>query len=212
MVTLEFYNYVLSLIGEQPMLSSDGDLGSLLANSVYSSTLAIVQSSRATFFERMFTATATNNDYLVPAFSLPNELVQLYSMWLVTPQSDLIEMHRQPLQSLTYGNHYFSYDIIGNDVYFSRNVVRPTDVKLRGLFVPNTKIADDVVSPIPQPAIPAVAHGAASIMCLSYVDDANAAASHKKISDELTLLLRQQYGASRGRNFNLNPSVGGAFV
>lgn len=212
MPTLEFYNYVLSLIGEQPLLSSEGDLGSLLANSVYSSTLAVVQSSRATFFERLYTATATNSDYLVPAFTLPNELVQLYEMWLVDSQSNLLLMHRQPFDRLNYGNHYFSFDTIGNDVYFSNNIVRPATVKLRALFAPNTKIADDLAFPVPQPAQPAIAHGAASIMCLSYVDDGNAAASHKKISDELTAMLRQQYGVNRGKTFNMNSSVNGAFV
>lgn len=201
--TLDFVNYVLSLIGEQPLLSTAGNLGQLVRNSIYSSTLSIVQATRASFFEQFITGTTTNLDPLVPALVLPEETVQVLEVAIVDASGDFITIHRLELSQMSYYPAY-TYDIIGSNLYLSKSVDRPAQVKVRALVLPTLPTADDAPVSIPKPLQPAIAHSAASILCLSYIDDGNAAAQHKRIADEMTLMLRQQFGITKGRTFNMS--------
>jgi len=197
------FNYVLSLIGEQPLLSSAGNLGQLVRNSLYTSTLAVVQSSRASFFEQFVTGTATNDDYLVPAMVVPTDVIQVLDVLYADPYVNLVPLSRQELVNFNRSYPDYTYDIVGSNLYISPRIPRPANIRLRALVVPSIPTADDTLVSIPKPALPAVAHGAASILCLSYVDDGNAAAQHERLADELTMALRQQYGITRGRTFNI---------
>lgn len=203
MNTLEFVNYVLSLIGEQPLLSTAGNLGQLVRNAIYSSTLSIVQTTRASFFEQFITGTATNVDYLVPALVLPEETIQVLEVAIVDISGDVITLQQLPHSQMLYYPAY-TYDIVGNKLYLSKTVDRPINIRVRALVLPTVPTADDAPVGIPKPIQPAIAHGAASILCLTYVDDSNAAAQHKNIADEMSLMLRQQFGITRGRVFNMS--------
>lgn len=206
MSVLEFINYVLSLIGEQSMLSSAGNLGQLTRNCIYSSTLAVVQSTRATFFEQLITGTATNVDYKVPALVLPTEVAQVQDVSIDDGFGNLSPLHRQEFALLNSSFPLGTYEIIGSNVYLNANIPRPIDVLVRALVIPTLPVSDSATFSLPKPVQPAVAHLAASILCLSYVDDANAAAQHKRMADEMILMLRQQFGISKGRTFNVGHS------
>lgn len=201
--TLDFINYVLSLIGEQPLYTSAGNLGQLVRNSIYTSMLGVVQTSRASMFEQYLTATVVNLDSNVPAYTIPDDLVQLLNVSFVDAtltKGLLVSISRKEVISNNAG---YYYEVVGNSLYLSQAIDRPVQLKLRALVVPTLPTADDAPIALPKPVLPAIAHGAASILCLSYVDDANASSMHKRMADEATNMLRQQFGITRGRAFNM---------
>jgi len=203
MPTLDFFNYVLSLVGEQPLATTAGNLGMLTRNAIYTSLLTVVQSKRANFFEKLLSGEVTNVDYLVPAFSLPDEVTQVLNVWLVDQVTgEMVQLVQQPLSTQTVPT--LSYDIIGNKLYINKGITRPAQLSIRALVIPTLPTSDTDDVGIPAPLRPAIAHGAASILCVSYIDDGNAAAQHKRLADEAMLMLRQQFGIARGRHFNLS--------
>lgn len=203
MLTLEFVNYVLSLIGEQPLATSAGNLGTLARNAIYTSLLTTVQFTRANFFEKLLSGQVTNEDYLVPAFKLPDETTQVLNVWLVDPITDtMVPLKQQELSLQSIPS--FTYDIIGNQLFLNKGITRPAQLTIKALVIPTLPASDTDDIGFPSPIRSAVAHGAASILCLSYVDDGNAAAQHKRLAEEAMLMLRQQFGITRGRQFNFS--------
>lgn len=184
-------------------MSTAGNLGQLTRNSIYTSTLAVVQSSRASFFESIVTGTATNADYMVPALVLPTDVVQLLDVSVADVNGRLQPLRCQELHELANGYPVYSYALVGSSLYLNLFLERPINIQVRALLVPTVPTADDALIGLPKPVQPAIAHGAASLLCLSYVDDANAAAQHKRTADELTLMLRQQFGITRGRSYSM---------
>lgn len=203
MNVLEFCNYVLSLCGEQPLLSTTGNLGSLLRNAIQTALLKVTQETRATFFEQMITMTATDDSYLVPAGTLPDEVAQVFNVWLVA--SDCVyPLARSAFEKLNYMSPLYSYDIIGSDLYLNASIVRPAELRLKVLAVPTLPIADDAEVNFPLALHAAIAHTAASIILVSYVDDSSAAAIQQRMAEMLIVNIRNHFGVGRARTFSMN--------
>lgn len=199
MLTLNLINSVLHHIGEQSLATSAGTLGSLARTAIQSALTKVVQETRASFFEQVYTITATNDDYTVPAGQLSTQIAQVYDVvW--NHDSNIIRMMEQPFERLDV---LFGYSIIGNNLYVTRLLNRPIDLQIRALVIPFLPEADDVDSGIPVALQPAVIHQAASILLVTYMDDANAAAIQQRMADTLIATARGQLGITRGRQFNM---------
>jgi hypothetical protein len=200
MNTLELVNNTLSLIGERPIASSTGSLGGITRSALTTAFYSVIQQTRASAFEQILTYTATNPDYLVPIGALPDTVVQLNKMYYTDDNSRVFELKSQRLELLQF--FPTSYTLIGNNIYLTNSFNRPVDIFASVLNVPDLT-ADGVDSGLPKYLIAPVSHLAASILAVSYLDDANVASVHRNMAEELIILVRGQLGRTRARSFNI---------
>lgn len=201
-VTIDLINDTLALIGESPLTTSTGSLGKLTRSVLQTAIFRVIQETRPSFFELMMTATASNEDPFVPAIVLPDNVSEVYSVYFIS-NSLVTKLQSNSFAFITRGLS-LGYCVVGRDVYIGSGFARPADFRLHVLNVPSLPPADDVDSGIPDAAVGAIKHTAASILCSSYLDDANASAVQRNIAQELMNVLRFSYGiASRGRTYSL---------
>lgn len=204
MLTLDLCNNVLALIGERPLTTTVGSLGGIVRQALTTAVYKVVEETRAQTFEQFLTFTATNDDYLVPIGSLPATVVQFNKLqFRVTGSNRICTLKHQPLELLACE---LSFTIVGINLYLTPMLKRPITLFASVLNVPDLP-ADGVVSPLPDYIVGAVSHTAASILSMSYLDDANAAALHRNTAAELVGIIRLQYGATRGKSFNIGGTV-----
>lgn len=200
MFTLDLCNQTLALIGERPLTTTTGSLGGIVRQALTTALFKVVQETRAATFEQFLTFTATNADYLVPVGTIPPTVAQFNKLqYRITGDNRIYTIKSQPLEFLSYEP---SYTIVGANLYLSPTFNRPITLFASVLNVPEIP-ADGVVSPLPDYLVGAVTHTAAAILCQSYLDDGNAAALHKNMAGELVGIIRLQYGATRGKSFNM---------
>lgn len=210
MKVLEFCNQVLALCGEQPLATTAGNIGALLRSCIQTSLYHVAQQTRAACFEQMLMFTATNDDFQVSIGQLPDDLVQITYTWLDTSADyvPLIPLHYREYHELGYGAPEYTYSTVGKDVFLNGRIARPAFVRMRGLVAPVLPTADDSELTIPSVVLQAVAHNAAAIFLVSYIDDANAAAVQQRIADTLIGNVRVQYGQTRGKQYNIGNNNG----
>ena len=200
MFTLELCNQTLALVGERPLTTTTGSLGGIVRQALTTALFKVVQETRAQTFEQFLTFTATNDDYLVPIGNIPLTVAQFNKLqYRVVGDNKILTVKHQPLEILPYD---LSYSIVGANVYLSPMFKRPVTLFASVLNVPSLP-ADAVDSPIPDYLAGCIMHTAASILCMSYLDDGNAAALHRNVAAELIGTARLQFGATRGREFNM---------
>jgi hypothetical protein len=198
--TLDLINNTLALVGERPITTSTGSLGGIVRQALTTALYKVVQETRAQTFEQFLTFTATNDDYLVPIGSIPPTVAQFNKLqYRVVGDNRILTLKHQPLELLPYDR---SYTIVGANVYLSPMFNRPITLFASVLNVPSLP-ADAVDSPVPDYLAGCVIHTAASILCLSYLDDPNASSLHRNIAAELIGIARLQFGSTRGREFNM---------
>lgn len=212
MLVLDFLNGILALTGEQQLASSAGSLGSLVRNVAQTAINSIAQTVRPQQFELMLQLSTTTQDYGVPVGTIPDNVIQIYNVFWrqgsATPYP-YAKLDTQPFEVL---DNRVGYAIIGDKLHVSnllgRDSTYPLVINLHCLMAPVLPTADGADLGIPTLLIPAIQHTAASIMLVSYVDDANAAAQHQRLAETMTAMLRSQVGISRGRQFNLGDRTG----
>lgn len=198
--TLDLYNQTLALIGERPLTTSVGSLGGMVKNAITTALYKVIGETRASTFEQFLTFTGTNDDYLVPIGVVPPTVVQFNKVqYRATGQNTLVTVKHQPLDLLSFT---FGYSIVGANLYLSPMYKRPITLFASALVVPSLP-ADDQPSPVPDYLVGAIVHTAAAILCISYLDDGNAAALQRNLAQELIGLNRLQFGATRGKSFNI---------
>jgi hypothetical protein len=199
--TLDLINNVCSLIGERPLASSTGSLGGIVRSALNNALYTVAQNTRSAEFEKFITFNATNSDYTVPIGTLPSSVVKVreVSFRTAAPNVQIYKLSEQDLDLLPY---WRSYTIIGNNVYLSPMINRPVIIYLLTTNVP-TLNADGDALPFSDALVGAVSHTAAAILCVSYIDDPNAAALHSRISNDLIVTARNNTGVGRGRKFNM---------
>lgn len=204
MVVLDFVNGILSLMGEQPLATSSGTLGQMVKNVAQTAINTVAQTVRPQAFEHIVNMTTTNSDYSVAVGLLPDNVIQIYNVHFVRGTNSPLRLQAIAYEALPTN---YGYSIVGNSVYVSPIIARdmslPLSVSFHVLLAPNLPTADDVDIGIPTLLIPAIQHTAASILLLSYVDDANAASQHQRLAESMTTMLRLQIGVSRGRSYNI---------
>ena len=199
MITLDFINDCLNCVGEQQLISSAGDLGSMVRTFAQAALNKVVQESRASFFEARIGLTGTVADYLVPIGQLPEQALQIQRV-LYNSGYSLYELPEVPFDVLAYN---LAYSVLGVNFYLTSQLARPVTVSIDTTLIPVIPTDDAATLPLPQPAIAAVKHQTAALLLSSYVDDAAGAAVQQKMADTLILNLRNVYGRGRGRSFNM---------
>jgi hypothetical protein len=198
--TLDLINQTLALIGERALATSTGSLGGMVRNALTTALYTVVQQTRASVFEQLLSFTATNTDFLVPIGSIPPNAVQFRKLtFRQTAAGALVVIKEQPLEQLPYTP---SYSVVGDKIYLSPQFARPITLFAQALVVPSLP-SDDTVSPIPDYLAGAVAHTAAAILCISYLDDGNAASLHRNTAQELIAIARLNSGIGKAREFNI---------
>jgi hypothetical protein len=193
MKLLEFINSILALVGEQRLASTSGSLGTLTKNVAQSAVVSVAAAVRPQQFEKLVVV----SNQVQP---LPDSILQIFSVFL-SSQGQLLKLSQLPLEALS---NNVGYSIVGNTMYLSpRIVTTPLEVKVHCLVVPQLPLSDDDDVGIDFILLPAIQHVAASTLLVSYLDDANQAAIHKNIADQLIITLRGTTGISRGRQFNI---------
>jgi hypothetical protein len=204
-VALEIINNVCSLIGERPIASSTGSLGTIVRSAINTAIQTVADETRASSFEKLITFTATNNDYLVPIGVIPSSVSRIREVSIRTdaPNQLVVRLESQSLSLLPY---YYSYTVIGDNLYLSPSIARPVVVYALSTDVP-TLPSDDTVLPFSNSLLPAISHSAAAILCISYLDDANAASLQQRLASDLITRARNNKGVGRARTFNMGGAV-----
>ena len=195
MLTIDFLNSILALIGERSLTSSSGSLGSLVRAMTEAALLKVVQETRANVFQQRISMTATFDDYTIAVGSIPTDVIQIYDCFL-SDTNAYPKMQRMPKQSFANLTWRLGYAIEGNQLFISPHFVRPLTLVLSALVLPFLA-ADGAELTIPTAFIPAIRHTAAALMLVSYVDDSNAASIQQNIADTMITNLRNQYGKGR---------------
>lgn len=206
---LQLVNSTLALLGETSLTSTANAIGALVLTALNSALVMVAQQSRAGIFEKAVGVTVTNPDYLVSAYTIPDNALQVFSVLLrvstgVTGGDKLIPLKYVGLEEL---DEYYSYSIVGRDLYLSSTLARPCTIGVYILELPQLPANDGDTSGIPDVVLPAVRHTAASILYASYLDDANGSAVQRRIAEDFIEKLRTQYGLLRGKSFNMGSSV-----
>lgn len=199
MTTLIFINDCLNCVGEQQLISSAGDLGSMTRTFAQAAINKVVQESRASFFEARIGITATVADYLVPAGVIPEQAIFIQRV-LFNSGYGLKELPEVPFDVLAYN---LAYSILGVNLYITSQLARPATVSIDCTLIPVLPTDDSAPINLPQPCIAAVKHQTAAMLLGSYIDDAAGASIQQATADALIMNLRNTYGRGRGRSFNM---------
>jgi len=194
---LQHLNNTLRLIGEQPLLNSTSTLGDLTKQALDEALLTVVQETRHSSFSTLIAATATNVDYLQPAFALPARVTQVdavfYQAPLTTP-TRLVKLKPGTLETLALN---YRYCIIGNSVYVGNVISRPASFRLKCWQAPALPTLDTDNLPLDSDVVPAFEATAAATLATSYLDDLSQAATLAKRAQDLVARLRLRAGATR---------------
>jgi len=202
---LQLINNVLSLIGEQPLLSSSGRLGLLTVNAINTAIITVAQESRHQSFEVTTPVTVTAPDYLTEAYRLPDNVLQVLAVNVRQSTGSALgdsltaldyvaleELPRRP-----------SYSISSSSIFVSPTLARPLTLSLRLLTHSSLPASDSAPSGLPANVESVVSHAAAAILNVSYLDDANQSAIQRNLAGQLSDKLRTQTGVGRGRTFSM---------
>lgn len=207
---LQLVNSTLALLGESALLNTSGTLGQLVVTALNSALVKVVQETRASVFEQVLTGNVTSEDYLVSSLTLPDNTIQVFSVFLristgVSTGDKLIPLEYSNLEELQEAPRY---SVIGRELFVSPMIARPFTLRVHVLTLPQLPSSDGVDSGVPDIVLPAVRHAAASILYASYLDDANGSAIQRNLATELIEKLRNQYGNFRAKSFNMGKAIG----
>lgn len=193
---LELVNRTLHLCGEQSLANSNGTLGSITKGCIQSALQQVVQMSRSKQFEMIQTFTVTNSDWTVNESNLSSNTLQIMRVRYF----DGINWY--PLSQQEYDGLPWNigYSIVSGNIYVSPLLARPQKIDVLTIVVPQLSgFGDNDTLPFGDLIVPSVIHTAASILLLSYLDDANSAAAQQKIAESFISYLKQQTGMTYGR-------------
>lgn len=203
---LQLINHTLSLIGENQLSTSANQLGTLAVNVLNTAFSSVAQDSRHSSFEIILTGNITEADYLNPAYSIPLDVLQVYKVFVKTTDvtngySVLDELEYLELDCLFDET---GYSIIGNNLYLTRCITRPFTIQIQAVQNYELPALDSDVVDLPDQVLQAVAHTAASILSLSYLDNPNAAATQSNLRNAIIDKLQKQSGSTRAKTFNIS--------
>lgn len=198
MTLLQLINNILRLIGEQPLTSSDGNLGTLAKQSIQSALFTVVSQTRHSSFVKSTVFNVTETDAQLPAFAIPAQCMQISNVFYIdnsnTPSAylKLTAIRREQL-------HYkLGYCVLGTDVLLSHSFVRPLDIALEYYEAPVIEAeADTYTITIAREVVKAIETTAAAWLSLSYLDDSAQQSKFEKLSQFELDQLRRRSGVMR---------------
>ena len=203
---LSFVNHVLSLVGENQLTTTDNQLGRLVVNVINTAIASVAQETRHNAFETLLTATITETDYLLPGYTIPTNVLQILDVTVrvsVDGFGDVIDsLCFVPFHLLDSDT---GYSIINGSLYISKCVARPLTCILHTINTQTLPANDSTTLTLPDQVLYAVAHVAAGILCVSYLDNPNAAAIQNNLAETLQDKIKKQQGIGRGKTYSLTP-------
>ena len=198
MTLLQLINNILRMIGEQPLTSSDGNLGTLAKQSIQSALFTVVSQTRHSSFMKSTSFNVTETDAQLPAFALPSQCMQISNLFYIdenntpTVYSKLSAIRREQL-------HYkLGYCVVGTNVLLSHSFTRPFNVALEYYEAPVIEEeADNFNVDIAIEVLKAVETTAAAWLSLSYLDDSAQQTKFEKLSQFEIQQLRSRSGVMR---------------
>ena len=194
---LTHVNNTLRLIGEQPLLNTTSTLGDLTKQALDEALLTVVQETRHTSFNTLLSFSATNPDYLQPAFVLPSRVTQVDALYYQAPNTTptrLVKLKPGALETL-FNNYRFC--LVGNSVYVGNVLARPTALRLKCWQAPALPSLDTDVISVDSDVVPAWEATAAATLASSYLDDMSQQSTLAKRAQDLVSRLRLRAGATR---------------
>jgi hypothetical protein len=194
---LTHINNTLRLIGEQPLLSSSGNLGDLTKQALDEALLTVVQETRHSSFVSLTSFVASNANYLQPAFALPGRCVQLLTLYYQVPDTSpqrLVKLVPGALETLAT-NHRFL--VVGSQVYVGNVLERPCSLTLKALVAPALPTLDTDNLAVESEVALVVEAVAAALLAYSYLDDGAQANTLERRAQEAVVRLRTRAGLTR---------------
>lgn len=198
MLLLTLINNTLRMIGEQPLDTTVGNLGTLAKQAVQSSIYTVVSQTRHSSFQTSVSYTVTEGDYLLSSFSLPNRCMQISNLFYKNTDTDPISLHKLTPYRREQLAYKVGYCVIGNSVFLGHELKRPFDVILEYYEAPTIEtLADNDVVPIVEEVTKAVEITAAAWLSLAYLDDLQQQNSFTNLSQFEIDQLRKRSGVMR---------------
>jgi hypothetical protein len=194
---LTHINNTLRLVGEQPLLSSSGNLGDLCKQALDEALYVVAAEVRHTSFVQLTTFTVANTDYLQPAFTLPSRCVQVLALYYQTPNTTptrLTKLKQAPLQTLLSS---YSYSIVGSQVFVGNVLTRPFDLRLKSVVAPALPALDTDLLTLDSEVVPVLETVAASLLSSSYLDDSAVTGTLTRRAQDSVARLRNRAGLTR---------------
>lgn len=203
---LELINHTLSLIGENKLTTSDNQLGTLVTNILNTAISTVAQETRHNCFEKIEQPVVTVDDYLSPSYDIPDSVIQILGVNCrvsVKNFGDVLDV--LPYIELSDLDVELGYSVVNGSIYISKNIARPLTLFIHTIQTKELPENDGDLVKLPNQVVYATAHTAASILCLSYLDNPNAASVQRNLAQTLIEKLTKQQGIGRSKSFNLKP-------
>lgn len=195
---LTHVNNTLALIGEQPLTSSVGNLGTLTKRCLQSAIYTVVAETRHTGFLSQTLFTVTNADFTVAAFTLPSLCIQLKNIYWRSVYSTPYQLIKLMPSSFDNLDNNWAYTIVGNQVYIGYRLPRPFTAILEAYLAPSIDgVADSFNLIVPQETEIAIEAVAAGLLASSYIDDLATQASLTRRAETEVMQLRKRAGSMR---------------
>jgi hypothetical protein len=194
-------NDVAAQIGEQPLLSSVGNLGTLIKRELQSALFTVVSETRHSSFLSLTDFTVTAASPLLPSFALPARTMQVKSVYykdtLAPALPVLTKLLPRELQELTRRSS-IGYAVVGSNVHIGQAFTRPFTATLQAYICPDISTLTDTDNLVlPDEVLNVVELVAASLVAVSYIDDLAAQRALQTRATAEVEQLRKRAGALR---------------
>jgi hypothetical protein len=198
---LTHVNNTLAQIGEQPLLSTVGNLGTLVKRELQSALFTLVAETRHSSFLTLTDFTVTAPSPLTPSFALPLQTTQVKSVYYKDTLDPafpvLTKLLPRELQQLTRLSS-IGYAVVGSNVHIGQAFVRPFTATLEAYICPDLSLlADGAAVVLPAEVLNALEVVAASLVAVSYIDDLAAQRTLETRATVEVEQLRKRAGALR---------------
>lgn len=195
---LTHVNNTLALIGEQPLSSTVGNLGTLTKRCLQSALYTLVAETRHTGFLSQTQFTVSNADFTVAAFTLPSLCIQLKNIYWRSVYSTPYQIIKLLPSTYDKLDNNWAYAIIGNQVFIGYKLTRPFTAILEAYTAPSIDgVADSFAVIVPQETEIALEAVAAGLLASSYIDDLATQASLQRRAQSEVEQLRKRAGSMR---------------
>jgi hypothetical protein len=197
---LEHVNNVLAQVGEQPLTSTVGNLGSLVKRELQVAVYAVVSQTRHSSFLGLTNFTVTAASALTASFIIPTRMTQVKAVFyrdVTTPTLPrLVKLLPRELAEVTQPNS-IGYAIVGVNAHIGQKFKRPFEVTISGYVAPLIPTNDGDAWLLPNDVLYVVEAVAAAQVASSYIDDLNAQRALQVRAEEEVSQLRIRSGAMR---------------
>lgn len=190
---LEMVNIGLRLVGQQEILNTNSTLGTLAKTTLQTAVDVVISETRHASTQTFTDTTVTQTDYSQPGTTVPIRCLQVIQVFGRQGTNNWIELQHSDFEHLAVRTAH--YNIIGNNIYFSKAIERPFTVRVLGITgVDILSLADGAQVTVSVELEPAIWYTMASLLAVSFVDDPNNASMHGRMAETHIKRIRDRRG------------------